>query len=118
MQRLHGVAQAALDGQLEPAVLRGLPAEEALEHLQRLSGIGSMYATLILLRSTGTADMMTFNEPRLPAYIAHFYELGQSLATREEIEEVSDHWRPFRTWASVLIRVAGDRASIPVPVHP
>jgi DNA-3-methyladenine glycosylase II len=108
--RLHGVARAALDGALEADSLRAIEPEQALEQLQKLSGIGPTYATLILLRATGVTDVMTFSEPRLPSYVSQFYGLGPAAASREQIQRISEGWRPFRTWASVLIRVAGDRA--------
>jgi DNA-3-methyladenine glycosylase II len=112
MERLHGVARAALDGDLEPARLLGMTTEDALADLQRMPGIGPMYAGLILLRSTGATDIQTLNEPHLPAYVAHFYGLPGP-ASRAELERIADAWRPFRTWTSVLIRVAGDLVGIP-----
>jgi DNA-3-methyladenine glycosylase II len=111
MERLHGVARAALDGHLDAQLLREMEPGQALQHLQRLSGIGPTYAGLILLRATGVTDVMTFAEPRLPGYLAHFYDLGPEPATGRQIERISAQWRPFRTWASVLIRVAGDRTA-------
>jgi DNA-3-methyladenine glycosylase II len=107
MDRLHAVARAALDGDLEPSRLLGMSTEEALTDLCRLPGIGPMYAGLILLRSSGATDVMTFNEPHLPAYVAHFYGLPVP-ASPAELERIAAPWRPFRTWTSVLIRVAGD----------
>ena len=112
MERLHGVARAALEGDLDPSRLLGMTTEEALTSLQRLPGIGPMYAGLILLRSTGATDILTLNEPHMPAYVAHFYGLPGP-ATAEELERIASVWRPFRTWTSVLIRVAGDAAGIP-----
>lgn len=112
MERLHGVARAALAGDLEPSRLLGMTAQEALDDLCRIRGIGPMYAGLILLRSTGATDIMTLNEPHLPAYVAHFYGLPGP-ARRDELERIGAAWRPFRTWASVLIRVAGDAVGIP-----
>jgi DNA-3-methyladenine glycosylase II len=109
---LHTVARAALDGQLDPARLRALEPEEALRDLRRLPGIGPMYATLILLRSTGVSDVLTFGEPRLAGYVSHFYGTGPAPASRAELARVSESWRPFRTWAAVLIRAAGDRAGL------
>ncbi len=113
LQRLHGIARAALDGALEPAALRAMEPEPALRHLQTLAGIGPTNATLILLRSTGVTDVMTFSEPRLAGYVAHFYDLGPAAASPGQLRGISDRWRPFRTWTSVLIRVAGDRAGLP-----
>ncbi len=114
VERLHVVARAALDGLLDPAALRELPTDEAMERLMKLPGIGPMYGTLILLRSTGLADGVTGAEPRLAGYLGHFYELGGP-ATPEQITGIIDAWRPFRTWGSVLVRVAGDRLGLPVP---
>lgn len=31
--------------------------------------------------------------------------------TLEQFREMSDFWRPFRTWATVLVRLGGDRAA-------
>jgi DNA-3-methyladenine glycosylase II len=113
MERLHAVARAALQGRLQADSLRSLPPDQALAELQSLPGIGPTFATLILLRSTGATDVMTFNEPRLPSYVAHLYALGHPVASRSELAELSERWRPFRTWAAVLIRVAGDHAGLP-----
>jgi DNA-3-methyladenine glycosylase II len=113
LQRLRGVARAALDGALEPAVLREMEPEPALRHLQTLAGIGPTYATLILLRSTGVTDVMTFGEPRLPRYVSHFYDLGPGPASPGQLRTIADGWRPFRTWTAVLVRVAGDGLGLP-----
>lgn len=110
---LHAVARAALDGALEPATLAAMEPERALEHLRKLPGIGPTYATLILVRSAGVTDTLTFAEPRLPAYVAHFYGTGAVPASRAELERVAGGWRPFRTWAAVLLRVAGDQLGLP-----
>jgi DNA-3-methyladenine glycosylase II len=110
---LHSVARAALDGALDPVALAAMEPAQALEHLQRLPGIGPTYATLILLRATGVADAMTFTEPHLPGYVAHFYGTGAGPVSPAELDRISQAWRPYRTWASVLIRVAGDRIGLP-----
>lgn len=112
---LHAVARAALDGQLDPARLAAMEPEEALRDLRRLPGIGPAYATLVLLRATGVTDVLTCTEPRLPEYVAHFYGTGPAPATPEELTKVAENWRPFRTWAAVLIRAAGDRAGLTAP---
>lgn len=111
IERLHGIARAALDGRLDPGPLLAMPPEDAMAALQRLPGIGPMYAGLILLRSTGATDVMTLGEPRLPAYVRHFYQLPHN-PSPGELANLADGWRPFRTWAAVLIRVAGDRDGV------
>jgi DNA-3-methyladenine glycosylase II len=111
--RLHAVARAALDGSLDAARLAALDPDEALSALQELPGIGPAYATLILLRSTGVTNVLTFTEPRLPEYVAHFYGTGPLPASREQLASVCAAWDPFRTWSAVLLRVAGDRQGLP-----
>jgi DNA-3-methyladenine glycosylase II len=111
---LHEVARAALDGALEPGLLASMEPAAALAHLQRLPGIGPTYAMLILLRATGVTDVLTFGEPRLAGYVAHFYGTGPGPASPAELERIAKGWRPFRTWTAVLVRVAGERLGLPV----
>jgi DNA-3-methyladenine glycosylase II len=111
IDRLHGVARAALAGELDTARLLAATPDAALASLYRLPGIGPTYGTLILLRSTGATDILTLGEPRIPAYAGHFYGLGGP-ASAADLTRLSEQWRPFRTWACVLMRVAGDAAGI------
>jgi DNA-3-methyladenine glycosylase II len=111
IDRLHAVARAALDGLLEPERLLDMAPEAAMGALQELPGIGPTYAGLILLRSTGATDIVTLGEPRLPSYVRQFYRLDHPV-TPDELSTLAEAWRPFRTWAGVLIRVAGDRDGI------
>jgi DNA-3-methyladenine glycosylase II len=108
MARLHGVARAALDGQLDAAALRATSHEAALTDLQRINGLGPLYATLVYLRSTGVKDALTLGEPRLASYLRHYYGLTKTPGAAA-VERIAEAWRPFRTWAAVLFRVAGDR---------
>lgn len=121
---LRTIARAALDGQLDASRLAAMAPADALTDLRTLPGIGPMYATLILLRATGVTDVLTATEPRLADYIAHFYgpdpdtvpasDTAPVSASPAEIERVAEGWRPYRTWAAVLIRAAGDRQSLPL----
>jgi DNA-3-methyladenine glycosylase II len=113
--RLHAVAQAALDGALDPDRLTTMDPGEALTDLQKLPGIGPTYATLILLRATGVTDVLTHSEPRLPVYAAHFYRTGPAPLSQRQLSELAEKWRPYRTWATVLLRSSGDRENLPLP---
>jgi DNA-3-methyladenine glycosylase II len=112
LARLHGVARAALDGHLDPAALRTAPPAAALADLQRINGLGPFYATLVYLRSTGVTDALTLGEPRLADYLRHYYELPESPGAAA-MERIAERWRPFRTWAAVLFRAAGERDGLP-----
>jgi DNA-3-methyladenine glycosylase II len=111
VERLHAIARAALEGDLGAERLRGLGSERAYEDVQRLPGIGPFYAGLIVLRAAGFTDaMLERPEPRGLAHIRHYYRLEAS-AGQSEVMALAERWRPFRTWALVLIRLAGDRGT-------
>jgi DNA-3-methyladenine glycosylase II len=108
MERLHGVARAALDGQLDADRIRALGEQEALASLQRIRGIGPFYSMLILIRASGLADVLPVSEPNLLATVARLYRLPAPPGP-DQLTVLAEPWRPFRTWAAVLIRAAADR---------
>jgi DNA-3-methyladenine glycosylase II len=100
---LRSLAVAALDGRLEAARLRALPAEEALAQLRELPGIGDFSAELVLLRGAGTPDEVPRHESRLARAVALAYGLPEP-PTADELARISGNWRPYRTWATLLLR--------------
>ena len=100
---LRSLAQAALDGQLDAARLRAMPAEEALADLKKLPGIGDFSAGLTLLRGAGAPDAVPNAEPRLARAVALAYGLPGP-ATPEQVQQISENWRPYRTWVTLLLR--------------
>jgi DNA-3-methyladenine glycosylase II len=110
LERLHGIAAAALDGRLDTARLRAMDPEEALVDLQRLAGIGPFYSALIVIRSLGHTDAFTTAEPRALAAVARAYGLAAD-ASPAAFDAVADGWRPFRTWALFLFRATEGRAT-------
>ncbi|MEO7588096.1 MAG: hypothetical protein ABIS84_08720 [Arachnia sp.] len=95
---LHAVADAALDGRLDGATLRALGAEEAVASVQEVKGLGPFAAELVVIRGANAPDALPHNEKRLDAEITERYGPGTSLA------DVSEAWRPFRSWAAVHLR--------------
>lgn len=112
LARLHGVARAALEGELDANVLAAAPADHVMKRLRRIKGLGPVYAMLVYLRATGVTDALALGEPRLAGYLRHYYDLPTTPDT-ETITRLAEPWRPFRTWAGVLFRVAGDREGLP-----
>jgi DNA-3-methyladenine glycosylase II len=113
MTRLRAIARAALDGLLDAPRLAKLAPDVARAELETLPGIGPFYADLVLVRGTGLTDLLPRNEPMLLSYVGHYYANGEPVEMAT-LETIAARWRPFRTWAAVLIRVAGDRAGLPV----
>ena len=101
---LRLLAQAALEGQLDAARLRAMPHEAAMADLKKLPGIGDFSAGLILLRGAGDPDAIPAQEPRLARAVALAYRLPGP-ATPEQLRDISEHWRPYRTWVTLLLRI-------------
>ncbi len=106
--RLHGVAQAALDGRLDADRLLAEGPERAMAGLQALNGIGPFYSALIVIRGTGFADVLPVGEPRVLDLAARLYQLDGP-PSEAEFRALAQPWKPLRTWAAVLIRAAAAR---------
>jgi DNA-3-methyladenine glycosylase II len=112
VQRLRGVALAATAGRLEVGHLQAIGPERAYEEVQQIKGIGPFYAGLVVLRASGFADaMLDVSEARGLRHTARFYGLD-SPPTMAQFAGMAQPWRPFRIWAIVLIRLAGDRGTV------
>ncbi|HEY7596675.1 MAG TPA: DNA-3-methyladenine glycosylase 2 family protein [Actinophytocola sp.] len=113
MRRLHGIARAALDGDLDRRRLRELPAVEALGQVRRLRGIGEFFAAGIVLRGAGVVDAVP-DERITRTGIERLYQLP-SEPDRARIEAITASWRPYRMWCAVLLQLSERRR--PSKVH-
>jgi DNA-3-methyladenine glycosylase II len=114
--RLQGIARAELEGRLDVAHLRELGPEEATAELQELRGIGPFSSSLIVLRAVGFTDVLPADQPLVQRAVEHAYGIGEPL-TAETFAGLAEPWRPFRTWATVLLRIAADRAGATGPAR-
>jgi DNA-3-methyladenine glycosylase II len=95
---LRAVAEAALDGLLDGAALRAVDPVQAIQRVQQVKGLGPFASELVVLRGANAPDAMPRHERRLDAEIAEQYGPGRTPT------EVSQAWRPYRTWAAVHLR--------------
>lgn len=85
--------------------------DESDEGLQRLNGLGPFYAGLVVLRASGFTDaLLPMAEPKVLGHTARYYGLDGPPGL-EAFARLAEPWRPFRTWATVLIRLAGERGT-------
>ncbi len=105
--RLQAIASAAQRGDLDVARLVRMGPEAAASAVQTLPGIGPFYSSLIVVRG-GFADVLPVEEARGRAAVHEVYGIEQPMSDEEYIA-FADRWRPFRTWAVVLIRAAARR---------
>jgi DNA-3-methyladenine glycosylase II len=102
--RLRGVAEAAIDGRLDPMRLRAQPFDEALATLRTIRGVGEWSSQHILLRGAGVADAVPLADPRTRVAIRAAYDLPAE-PSDDELASIADAWRPFRMWGFVLVRL-------------
>ena len=95
---LRAVAEAALEGRLDGAALRSIEPDEAVRVVQEVKGLGPFGAELVVVRGANAPDALPRHDRRLAAEVAERYGPERSL------EEVSQAWRPFRTWVAVHLR--------------
>jgi DNA-3-methyladenine glycosylase II len=109
-RRLHKIADAGTELQADALKSRG--PEDAFAYAQTLEGIGPFYASLIVLRATGFADApLRIREPRTLNYAAELYDAPE--LSLERLTQLAENWRPFRTWSTVLIRIAAAHVTRP-----
>src|ERR671910_612555 len=108
IQQLHAVAATARDGKLEADQLRALPPDGARSKLQQLPGIGPFYSSLVLIRACGHADLPAPEEGHSRAAIQEAYGIDHELS-EEELLTISNGWKPFRTWVTVMMRALAGR---------
>ena len=67
---------------------------------------------------SGFTYVLPVSEPRALALVAQLYNLPEP-PTEDQFRALAEPWRPFRTWATVLIRAASgrllDSQAAPVP---
>ena len=116
VKRIHGLARAALDGELDTGALRELPVEEAIVRLEALPGVGPWTAQGILMRGCGSADTIPTEDTISREAVRHFYKLDAA-PTDAQWLEISDQWRPFRMWATVLLHMGWRREQPETPSY-
>lgn len=95
---LASVAEAAESGLLDAAALRAMEPGDAVDLVGQLPGIGPLSAELVVSRGAGHPDVFPAHDRVLSAAMHGLY--GRRPA------EVAERWRPYRSWASFLIRSA------------
>lgn len=109
IERLKSVAQAALDGVLDPGELRRVGSDEALTRLRSINGIGPFGSELTYVRGAGAPDHFARHEARLHARMAELYGLVQP--SIDALAQIAERWAPYRSWVSLLIRLDGETST-------
>jgi 3-methyladenine DNA glycosylase/8-oxoguanine DNA glycosylase len=80
--------------------------DEAMEELMRLNWVGGFTAEATILRGCGVVDELP-RDPLSREALAELY--GLQTLDDATWTEITDRWRPYRMWATVLLRVGWER---------
>jgi DNA-3-methyladenine glycosylase II len=101
---IQGIAEAALNNPGLEALHR-LPDDEVVSQVTALRGVGHWTAQWLLVMALGRPDAFPSGDLALQRVISHRYFDGQKLSA-EQIEEFSQRWAPFRTYATAYMFTA------------
>ena len=111
VERLHGVARAALAGLLDADRLIELGPVAGPESVRVIPGIGPFWSSGIYLRGCGIVDEFPDAEPISVAALGRLHGLGDQLSAAQ-LQDLTDKFGPFRMWVCFLLRVAVGRGLI------
>ena len=111
IERLHAVAHAALDGQLDAERLKAIGYDAAIAWLQQIRGVGPFWSAAIYLRACGVTEPFPIDEPRSVRALADAHGLRE-VPEGDELRRLVAKLHPFGMWVSVLLRVAANRGTM------
>lgn len=107
---LRALGDAATGGHLDVESLRRLSPVAARAHLKELPGIGDFGADLVMIRGAGEVDRVPAAETRFVRAVQRFYSLDD-VPSDDRLTEITNGWRPFRSWVTVMLRAALEDAT-------
>jgi len=97
-QTLRALAERFVDGRLSDEALSRMSDEEVEAALTEVPGIGPWSARGFLLVALDRPDVFLTGDIALRRAIQRVYEFDH-VPTEDELRELSDRWRPYRTLA-------------------
>lgn len=101
-QYIKNLSKAIIDGALKLDNLQIYDDEEVVKKLTTIKGIGRWTAEMFLIFSLARPDVFSFGDAGLYRAIKTLYGDNQDL-TKEQIQKISDKWKPWRSYASLYL---------------
>jgi DNA-3-methyladenine glycosylase II len=102
VEYLQGIARATLAGEIDWDGLGTLDDDAVIESLVRLRGVGRWTAEMYLIFALGRLDVLALDDLGLRKSAGKAMGLGRP-ATREELDERGQRWKPWRSVASLWL---------------
>jgi len=94
---LKSLAECVNSGQLNLKSLYKLPDKEVYEQLLKVKGIGPWTAEMFMIFTLHRPDIFSVGDLGLRTAVSRLY--GVRRDNLKKIEEISERWRPFRSFA-------------------
>ena len=98
---VKAIADAALDGSLDFALVEALPVDEAVKYLISHKGIGPWTAEVYLMFCAGHPDIFPVGDLALRKAVGHALAM-QVTPTERELTAIATAWSPYRHAAALL----------------
>lgn len=98
----RSLAEAVVDGSLDPAGLEKLGDEEVIERITALKGFGRWSAEMFLLFALGRPDVWPADDLGIQAGL-HRLKNMRARPDRKRTEAVARPWRPYRGAAAIFV---------------
>ncbi|MTI85853.1 MAG: DNA-3-methyladenine glycosylase 2 family protein [Firmicutes bacterium] len=108
---IKDLTQKILSEEINFKELENMEDEQVIRQLTRVKGVGRWTAEMFLIFSLGRLDVFSLNDVGLKRAIKSLYSLA-SIPVIEEIEELSNKWKPYRSVASLYLWSALDQKYI------
>ena len=114
---LRDLAERLSDGRLDADVLSDLPDDELMAELTAIPGIGPWTVQGALIIALGREDVVLPGDLALRKAVRAAYHLDH-LPTQQEVLEIAEKWRPYRSLATSYLFSAAFESGGPAQVSP
>lgn len=99
IEYIRNAAEAFQTGDYTRKELADRSNEDVIELLTEIKGVGEWTARMYLLFVLGREDVLPLGDLAVRRGIEQLYGNGDGEMTREEIRQVAEQWRPYRSHA-------------------
>jgi DNA-3-methyladenine glycosylase II len=104
---LRSLAEHVVDGSLDLPALSELFDEDVIAELTAVKGIGLWSAQMFLMFHLARPDVLPVGDLGIRREVMNRYELAQ-LPDPATLERIAEPWRPYRTFACLLLWASVD----------
>lgn len=102
---VQNVARFAIDSGIDYERLSEMNNEEVVNYLTQIKGVGKWTAEMLLMFTLGREDVFAIDDLGIQQAMAKLYRLDgkNKKRFREELLNISEKWKPFRTYACIYL---------------